>query len=403
MSQGANRYRGDQCNPGSLVSQRYRRLLLGGSALAAVFAVSALVPTSALAENECGALAATVDCTGSFSPGSPAGNVNGGIEYAPTSGEDPFVLNFGDGTPGGSASVQAPTISGTIVGSSFTVGQTGIFVGKSKEVDLNVGILGTHINGVVVPYDGVTSDVTVNVNQSSQVMGSAFGVFAWTTGDGNDAVVNNYGQITATGGGTDILVPGVVPVVGGVSVGGPGTGINVVSDGGNATAHNYNAIDANSNGINLWTGNGGVATATNDGSITSHMRDGIAIADQATGLLPSDGSAVVENSGSIDAERNGIFILSTGDATVTLGTTSTVDAGNDGVYILSGGIVNVTNSGEIGSDGTRVGERGIDANGATVTVANYGSSIYTVGDSIHAVAGGDVTVNNGDPIGRAHV
>jgi hypothetical protein len=80
-----------------LCSLRLKQSLLLATALAgSLLGFATLIPNAALAadHNECGAIPGsspfTVNCNGTFAPGTPSGNVNGGIEYNPTSSQNPF-------------------------------------------------------------------------------------------------------------------------------------------------------------------------------------------------------------------------------------------------------------------------------------------------------------------------
>ncbi|HVX82487.1 MAG TPA: hypothetical protein VHB23_14025, partial [Devosiaceae bacterium] len=135
---------------GSTVLSRQLFILTAGVALGAAvgLAGSVFAPGNARAadHNECGAIPGgspfTVTCLGTtFFPGSPSGNVNGGIEYNPSSAQGPFTLNFGDGTTvTGVTSNNANFFLGfpTYPGNGILIGYTGSVSPAAVPVAVNV-------------------------------------------------------------------------------------------------------------------------------------------------------------------------------------------------------------------------------------------------------------------------
>ena len=312
------------------------------------------------------AMADTLDVTTGFD-----GN---GIEVEPTPAQSAYTLQLGDGTIGNAAIVNGPPVS--IL--SFDVGQAGVLV-----ADYVSGA------GVQLPIGGANATATVNVTEYSVVSGSAYGVFVWTEGAGHDATVNNHGTITATGAGDSLSIPGYIPVIGGISIGSPGIGINVISEDGKATANNYNVVNAYGNAMNVWSG--GDATALNEGSLVSETGSGIVIADPLTNLIPTGSKGTATNSGSIDAAKQGIQIISVGDATAKNTADGTINAGGIGIAVGSGNNAIVENDGHIdaGSDGIVAAA----LNDVTVTNTSL-NSIVAIGNGITVDAGNDALVTN---------
>ncbi|WP_424956541.1 autotransporter domain-containing protein [Hyphomicrobium sp. 1Nfss2.1] len=311
-------------------------------------------------------MADTLDVTTGFD-----GN---GIEVEPTPAQSAYTLQLGDGTIGNAAIVNGPPVS--IL--SFDVGQAGVLVAGY--------VSGA---GVQLPIGGANATATVNVTEYSVVSGSAYGVFVWTEGAGHDATVNNHGTITATGAGDSLSIPGYIPVIGGISIGSPGIGINVISEDGKATANNYNVVNAYGNAMNVWSG--GDATALNEGSLVSETGSGIVIADPLTNLIPTGSKGTATNSGSIDAAKQGIQIISAGDATAKNTADGTINAGGIGIAVGSGNNAIVENDGHIdaGSDGILA----VAANDVTVTNTSL-NSIVAIGNGITVDAGNDALVTN---------
>ena len=297
------------------------------------------------------------------------------MEYAPNAAQGPLTVNIGDGTLLGNGTVTAPTVLG--------FGQYGVVVGNSF-------VFG-------IPLTGAPTDVTVNVNQFSDVAGTAGGVFVWTDGTGNDATANNHGQVSTTGVGTGSLGIGINVVAGNPASAPTGSG--------NALATNDGTVGALNNAINAWSQNG-TATVNNSGSLTSSHKDGISTADPLTGFVPTGTTAVVTNSGDITAGRNGIFVLSVGDATVNATAASVINAGNfltgTGIFVAAGG--NVVINGDAASSTSSTSGPGIMGSttglNKSVTidagVVNAGANSvlgFSGGVSALASNGGDATIN----------
>jgi len=381
----------------NLVVRKRVKKLAAGSGLATLMAAGLfLTPVSmgpALAANECGALGgaeanATRTCTGTF--------VNG-IEYSPAAVNEVFTLNIGNGTgAGGAAAVVAPTAG------ILSTGQPGVLIGNF-----------TNILGVIVPTTGVQATSVLNIDAFSNVSGTSAGVIVMTDGTGNDATANNHGTVLGLGtGGFGTLYNGIgITVVAGTLGGAAG--------GGNASATNFadGEVNARNNAINVWADTG-TATALNEGSLHSDQRDGISTLDPLTGLIPTAGTGTGTNNGTIFAGRNGLNIVSVGDATVNLGETSVITAGQftsgAGAYAVS-----LTGNAVIDADAlsettsaTGPGLVGISLGGTSTVdagVVNSGSDAISLFGfplppipGVGSISGGVLSIAAGDATANAH-
>lgn len=363
------------------IVQRRARTLLTGTALAgAVLAAVALMPSQVRAANECGAIPAgpnsTVNCSGVF--------VNG-IEYEPAAANEIFTLNIGNGTIGGSATVVAPTVLG--------LGQPGVVIG-----DLFLGQLA----------GGVPATSVMNINEFSNVTGTALGAVVWTDGTGKDATINNSGTVTGLSAGLPTLLGtghGLVAVTG--DLGGP-------AGAGNATVNNMptGVVNAVNNGLVAFSlESEGTATANNQGSVTTQNGDGISTFDPLTGLLPTFGPAIASNSGNINAGRHGINAGAVGDVTVNLAAASVINAGNaaTGAGVLAQSVLgNVVITGDPASQTNSASGPGIVGFSATGTttidagVVNSGSGSVGLAFGFIPVSGGVIGAGLGDTTVNLH-
>ncbi len=262
-------------------------------------AASIVAPQGAFAANECtggapgGGSNVTRNC---------AGNFPNGIEYEPAAVNETFTLNVGSPT---AATVNAPAVN--------VFGLFNATCGRSRRRFLH--------SGANFVLGGVNATSVINVLEGSSVTGSSHGVYMYTDGTDNDATVNNYGTVAATGEGDSFTVPSNIVTnalgIAGLVIGSPGIGINVVAGNplggpagsGDATANNYGTVTALGNGINVWSQNG-TATALNGigKSVTSTGGNGVySSADPLTGLVPTLGHVAVYNGGSVGAADIGIF------------------------------------------------------------------------------------------------
>lgn len=297
-------------NSGVLTRARALRSCAHGALLVAAGAIGVpaggmLLSVQALAANECGNLAAganTKDCQGSFT---------NGIEYGPTSTQGPLILNLGDGSIPNAAAVTAPT--------AFGFGQYGVVVGGPSGSGLTA-----FPSPITIPVVGAQVDVTVNVNPYSQVQGTAGGVFVWTDGTGNDATINNYGTVLATGLGTGSLGIGLNAVAGNPLANPLGSG--------NAVANNFHEVNAKGNGINAWSEAGSASILNGIGAtVTSSNGNGLSTLDPLLGLTPTGGIVTVQNGGSVSAKNIGIVAASLGQ-NVTVDGVQPVDITKPKVY-----------------------------------------------------------------------
>ena len=372
----------------------FTRRLKAGSGLTALAGLGLfLIPLAAQpaqAANECGALGGgpntTLTCTGTF--------VNG-IEYTPAAANEIFTLNIGNGTgAGGAAAVVAPTV--------LTVGQPGVLISNF-----------TTIAGVVVPTTGVTATSVLNIDGFSSVSGTSSGATVITDGTANDATINNHGAVLALGTGNGFTLYN-------------GIGLNVIAGtpggaagGGNASATNFadGEVTAKNNAINVWADTG-TATALNQGLLHSDRKDGISTADPLTGLLPTLGAGTATNEGNIFAGRNGVNVVSAGNATVNLSATSVVEAGSfasgAGAYAVSlaGNAVidadalsettSVSGPGLVGISlgGTSTVDAGV-VNSGSDPVSLFGFVLPAI-PGLPSLSGGVLSLSNDDAIANAH-
>ncbi len=348
------------------MASRFRRSLLAGTATATLVGAGLFFPTSVQAANECGNIPAgpnsTVECT--------SVTISTSVRYEPVQSNETFTLNIGDGTEGGQAFVTAQGF-----------GASGVVIG-----DLNfLGVL----------TGGVNATSVLNVNAFSEVTGNSNGVIVWTDGAGNDATVNNAGQVVSSGAGfgsTGIAIN----VIAGNAFGGP-------AGSGNAFGTNSGTASSRNTALNVYSTNGN-ATASNSNTLTSQNGNGINIGDPTTGLLPVGGTGTATNSGTITANGangNGIRITSNGDATATNQAGGDINAGNNGIQASSIASSFVANNGAVtATNGTGILALGGIAGGAGgVTVdTTPGLTESTNGSGIiaGAVGSGAVLVDAGD-------
>jgi outer membrane autotransporter protein len=309
----------------------------------------------------------------------------------------------------------------TLVDTGGTFGTT---ITGSAGTSSTVGVVGITNNG---NYNG-----TVNVNANTAIVNNASGsrpglVISNSSGASGTVTVNIDGKIETNTGNSD-----AVRLTGGYNY-----TVNVGATG---------QLTGGDDGI-VVTGANGLVTIDNKGTITvlgtsgsaSNLSDGILIASGGSPGTNINGAATVTNSGTvtgftagtptdggsgISVSANGaISITNTEDGSLNAANaggnfgifahgSSTIDITNDGNIGVSGGQIKVngidatnttstliiTNNGEIGANSNRIAGIGINAasTSGAITVGNYSNSIWSVGDGIHAVSGGVVTVYNGD-------
>lgn len=334
----------------------------------AAAAVLLLVAPRAMADgNECGNTNSP-NCTApSYSVGTPAGNNNGGIEYAPSAA---FTLNLGDGS-------NVTTVSSV----DYSVSGAGDRIGNG--ITISGGSFST-VTGQ--PTNAATQDVTVNVKAFATIGAQNNGVFVWTDGGSNDILINNSGSITGDN-------AGIWAQAG--ALGSP-------SGAGNIEINNDKFIQSPNSGIVAFrqsANNAGDVEVNNNAAGQIYAGgDGIFVANPGLlGTSASDGTAHITNSGLIDAGGNGIFAFTTSDATIENKAGATITADLDGirtggVIVPSGGVATLTNSGTITAG--RYGIRAYSTDDAVITNTASGI-IKSADDGINATsAAGDVTAKN---------
>ncbi|EKO0808698.1 EntS/YbdA MFS transporter [Escherichia coli] len=205
---------------------------------------------------------------------------------------------------------------------------------------------------------------------------------------GNNAVVNQDGELDVSGGGHGIDITGDSATVdnkGGMTVIDPDS-IGIQIDGDKAVVNNDgdNAISNGGTGTQI---NGDEATVNNNGSTTVDGKD-------STGTEINGDKAIVNNDGDSTILDGGTGTRITGDdATANNSGNTTVDGqGSTGTEIAGNNAV-VNQDGELDVSG---GGHGIDITGDSATVDNKGGMTVTDPDSIGIQIDGDKAVVNND-------
>ncbi|HDT4809918.1 TPA: autotransporter domain-containing protein [Escherichia coli] len=205
---------------------------------------------------------------------------------------------------------------------------------------------------------------------------------------GNNAVVNQDGELDVSGGGHGIDITGDSATVdnkGGMTVA-DADSIGIQIDGDKAVVNNDgdNAISNGGTGTQV---NGDEATVNNNGSTTVDGKD-------STGTEINGDKAIVNNDGDSTILDGGTGTRITGDdATANNSGNTTVDGqGSTGTEIAGNNAV-VNQDGELDVSG---GGHGIDITGDSATVDNKGGMTVTDPDSIGIQIDGDKAVVNND-------
>ena len=207
---------------------------------------------------------------------------------------------------------------------------------------------------------------------------------------GNNAVVNQDGELDVSGGGHGIDITGDSATVdnkGGMTVTDPDS-IGIQIDGDKAVVNNDgdNAISNGGTGTQV---NGDEATVNNNGNTTVDGKD-------STGTEINGDKAIVNNDGDSTILDGGTGTRITGDdATANNSGNTTVDGqGSTGTEIAGNNAV-VNQDGELDVSG---GGHGIDITGDSATVDNKGGMTVADADSIGIQIDGDKAVvnNNGN-------
>ncbi len=205
---------------------------------------------------------------------------------------------------------------------------------------------------------------------------------------GNNAVVNQDGELDVSGGGHGIDITGDSATVdnkGGMTVA-DADSIGIQIDGDKAVVNNDgdNAISNGGTGTQV---NGDEATVNNNGNTTVDGKD-------STGTEINGDKAIVNNDGDSTILDGGTGTRITGDdATANNSGNTTVDGqGSTGTEIAGNNAV-VNQDGELDVSG---GGHGIDITGDSATVDNKGGMTVTDPDSIGIQIDGDKAVVNND-------
>ncbi len=205
---------------------------------------------------------------------------------------------------------------------------------------------------------------------------------------GNNAVVNQDGELDVSGGGHGIDITGYSATVdnkGGMTVTDPDS-IGIQIDGDKAVVNN-DGDSAISNGGTGTQVNGDEATVNNNGKTTVDGKD-------STGTEINGDKAIVNNDGDSTILDGGTGTRITGDdATANNSGNTTVDGqGSTGTEIAGNNAV-VNQDGELDVSG---GGHGIDITGDSATVDNKGGMTVADADSIGIQIDGDKAVVNND-------
>ena len=198
---------------------------------------------------------------------------------------------------------------------------------------------------------------------------------------GNNAVVNQDGELDVSGGGHGIDITGDSATVdnkGGMTVTDPDS-IGIQIDGDKAVVNN-DGDSAISNGGTGTQVNGDEATVNNNGKTTVDGKD-------STGTEINGDKAIVNNDGDSTILDGGTGTRITGDdATANNSGNTTVDGqGSTGTEIAGNNAV-VNQDGELDVSG---GGHGIDITGDSATVINKGNITVTDKDSVGVLINGD--------------
>ena len=205
---------------------------------------------------------------------------------------------------------------------------------------------------------------------------------------GNNAVVNQDGELDVSGGGHGVDITGDSATVdnkGGMTVTDPDS-IGIQIDGDKAVVNN-DGDSAISNGGTGTQVNGDEATVNNNGKTTVDGKD-------STGTEINGDKAIVNNDGDSTILDGGTGTRITGDdATANNSGNTTVDGqGSTGTEIAGNNAV-VNQDGELDVSG---GGHGIDITGDSATVDNKGGMTVADADSIGIQIDGDKAVVNND-------
>ena len=205
---------------------------------------------------------------------------------------------------------------------------------------------------------------------------------------GNNAVVNQDGELDVSGGGHGIDITGDSATVdnkGGMTVTDPDS-IGIQIDGDKAVVNNDgdNAISNGGTGTQV---NGDEATVNNNGNTTVDGKD-------STGTEINGDKAIVNNDGDSTILDGGTGTRITGDdATANNSGNTTVDGQGSTETEIAGNNAVVNQDGELDVSG---GGHGIDITGDSATVDNKGGMTVADADSIGIQIDGDKAVVNND-------
>ena len=205
---------------------------------------------------------------------------------------------------------------------------------------------------------------------------------------GNNAVVNQDGELDVSGGGHGIDITGDSATVdnkGGMTVA-DADSIGIQIDGDKAVVNN-DGDSAISNGGTGTQVNGDEATVNNNGNTTVDGKD-------STGTEINGDKAIVNNDGDSTILDGGTGTRITGDdATANNSGNTTVDGQGSTETEIAGNNAVVNQDGELDVSG---GGHGIDITGDSATVDNKGGMTVTDPDSIGIQIDGDKAVVNND-------
>lgn len=282
------------------------------------------------------------------------------------------VTNVGD-VSGGAAGIYAYSTGAD--DTNTIVNQTGDIVATGGSAILPHNWLAPSDETTAGGYGimAVSTSGSTYVTADGDITATVAGIYAFSTGDGTSVVVDQTGDITATGGSA------VMPhTVFDSSPAPAGYGIFARAPAGTVTVTSAGDIDAVLEGIYAYTTGGAGQTLTVDhtGNITSSAANGIYAFTSATPVT-------ITNVGDIDAALSGIFIDTETTETVTLTQTGNVTArGGDGIYaVATDGEIDATVTGDVGATAHAIhlegyGNFDLTVGGGTITGASGYAGVY---------------------------
>jgi hypothetical protein len=355
-------------------------------------------------------------------------SVSDGI-HASTTGDDDGILidQDGDITSTSGRGIYAFSADGSItitrLGGDITASSQGIFARNTSSGLISI----TSVGDIDAGDDGIfaeTPDGAIEIDNTGTILSGGDGIFARTYGSEKGVLIEQNGDITATGGrgiyaytsdgaitvtmasgdidasGDGIFAKSVsdyaiqVTQTGDILAG--SSGIFAESAAGQVTVTHVGEIDAD--------GGYGIFASTNgtDQSVTVQQTGDVSSSSTGVYAYAKNGAVTVTMaSGDIDAGGTGIFAQNVSSELVSVTQYGTINAGANGFGVFAesaSGSVSVTQHGAMVSDrdGVFASTKGNDA---SITIDRSGDITSTTGNGIYAYTSNGpitVTMNSGD-------